>query len=78
LPAALYVGGMKSYTFLYRCPTTGHRVQGLVRANAHPTDEIAAYETVTCLACSGVHLVNPSSGRVLGAGTTPDHRTPHV
>jgi hypothetical protein len=25
------------------------------------------YESVSCLACSGVHFVDPVSGRVLGA-----------
>jgi len=60
---------MESYTFLYRCPNTSHKVQGLVRGNACSADN-TVYETVTCLACNGVHLVNPSSGRVLGADTT--------
>ena len=68
----LYVGCMESYTFLYRCPTTGHKVQGLVRGDAHSTDEAVTYETVTCLACNGVHLVDPSSGRVLGGDITLD------
>jgi len=62
---------MDSYTFLYRCPSTGHKVQGLVPGNARSADD-AAYEAVTCLACNGVHLVNARSGRVLGANTTPD------
>jgi hypothetical protein len=65
----LYVGRMD--TFLYRCPKTGHKVQGLVRANARSAD-YTVYETVMCLACNGVHLVNPSSGRVLGADITAD------
>jgi len=67
----LYVGGMERNTFLYRCPTTGHKVQGLVPANARSTDD-AGYESITCLACNGVHLVNPRSGRVLGAAAKPD------
>jgi len=66
-----YVGRMENFTFLYRCPTTSHKVQGLVRGNARSTDD-TAYETVTCLACKGVHLVNPSSGHVLGADITWD------
>jgi hypothetical protein len=61
----LYVGEMESYTFLYRCPATGHKVQGLARGKPHSTDETATYEAVTCLACNGVHFVNPSSGRAL-------------
>ena len=57
---------MASYTFLYRCPTTGHKVQGIVRDTpAAPTDT-ATYETVTCTACARVHLINPRNGRVAG------------
>jgi hypothetical protein len=50
--------------FLYRWPATGYRVQGFV------SEEIPAegdtYETLTCIACQRVHLVNPRTGRVLG------------
>jgi hypothetical protein len=48
---------------LFRCPTTGHRVQGLAHG---PTSE-NMYETVTCSACSRVHLVNPNTSHVAGA-----------
>ena len=52
-------------TFLYRCPSTGLRVQGwLADDPAEHSDE--SYEAVTCLACSRVHLVNPKSGKVIG------------
>jgi hypothetical protein len=47
--------------FLYRCPTTGYRVQGFVV----PADS-DAYEPVTCILCQRVHLVNPATGKVLG------------
>jgi hypothetical protein len=53
------------YTFLFRCPTTGHKVQGIVRAPV--PDDTSTYETMTCMACSRVHLVNPTSGHVAGA-----------
>jgi hypothetical protein len=68
----LYVGCMDSYAFLYRCPITGHKVQALGRGNARSIDGTVTYETVTCLACKGVHLVNASSGRVLGIDAAPD------
>jgi hypothetical protein len=68
----LYVGAMESHTFLYRCPTTGHKVQGLLHGRARCADDTATYETVTCLACNGVHLVNPRSGRIIGAEIMPD------
>ena len=51
------------YTFLFRCPTTGHKVQGIVRAPV--PDDTSTYETMTCMACSRVHLVNPTSGTLL-------------
>jgi hypothetical protein len=45
------------HPFIYRCPTTGLNVQGL--AEDH-------YQAVQCLACQGVHLVNPATSNVLG------------
>lgn len=50
--------------FLYRCPNTGLRVQGFVAEDV--PDDADSYETITCLACQRVHLVNPVSGKVLG------------
>jgi hypothetical protein len=50
---------------IYRCPATGVKVQ------AWFADDVSAnngetYESLTCLACSQVHLVNRSTGRTLG------------
>ncbi len=53
-------------TFVYRCPKLGLPVQGWT-ADDPSADGGDAYETVTCTACRQVHLVNPSTGRVLGA-----------
>ncbi len=50
--------------FLYRCPNTGKTVQGFSAEDV--SDEPDTYETVTCLACRQVHLINPSTGKVLG------------
>ena len=52
-------------TFVYRCPATGQNVQGFIADD--PGDD-ATYEPVTCTACTRVHLINPKSGKVLGAG----------
>ena len=52
--------------FLYRCPNTGFRVQGFVADDVSKGPE--SYEAVTCIACQQVHLVNPTSGKVLGGG----------
>jgi hypothetical protein len=53
-------------TFLYRCPKTRLRVQGWVADD--PNQPEKRYEAVTCLACGGVHLVNPASGRTIDDG----------
>ena len=54
---------MTNHTFLYRCPNTGHKVQGV--ALRKPEDS-GTYETVTCAACNRMHLVNPTTGHVAG------------
>jgi len=52
-------------TFLFRCPNTSQNVQGFTAEEV--SDDPDAYESVTCLACRRVHMVNPASGKVLGA-----------
>ena len=52
--------------FLYRCPITGFNVQGWVADD--PTeggDE--TFVPVNCVVCTRVHLVNPKTGKVIGA-----------
>jgi hypothetical protein len=51
--------------FLYRCPNTGFRVQGWSVNDDSENGDV--YESVNCLACSRLHLVNPKTGRTLGA-----------
>lgn len=51
--------------FVYRCPTTGLRVQGWSADEEGPKDG-DAYQPATCLACQRVHLVNPATGKVIG------------
>jgi hypothetical protein len=51
--------------FPYRCPNTGDNVQAWVADD--PEDEDLTYVQVTCLACAEAHLVNPKTGKVLGA-----------
>jgi hypothetical protein len=51
-------------TFLYRCPSTGLMVQGWVVGD--PT-RAKSYEAMTCTACMRIHLVNPKTGKVVGA-----------
>ncbi len=47
--------------FLYRCPATGLRVQGLDPSHEVGDDDDVAL-LVTCHACGRAHLVNPMSG----------------
>jgi len=56
--------GWTMATFVFRCPSTGLKVQGW-SAEEIP-DEPNTYETITCTACGQLHLVNPSTGRALG------------
>jgi hypothetical protein len=51
-------------TFIYRCPNTALRVQGFA---ADDTTEDDFFFPMTCTACSRVHLVQPTTGKVLGA-----------
>jgi len=54
-------------TVIYRCPKTGQNVQSWF-ADDVSEDISDTFETVTCAACGGVHLVNPKTGKTLGAG----------
>lgn len=53
-------------TFLFRCPNTGYRVQDFI-AEEDASDDPEDYQAVTCLACKQSHLVNLTTGKVLGA-----------
>jgi len=50
-------------TFLYRCPNTRQTVQGWSADEVTDDDE---YQSIACLACAQLHLVNPKTGKVLG------------
>jgi len=57
---------------LFNCPRTGNKVQALLAEEATGVGTRyegagTRYETVSCLACSGIHLVDPIDGKVLGA-----------
>jgi hypothetical protein len=56
-------------TFLYKCPVTGHNVQGLIDGEVNQGADV--HEAVVCLACRQTHLVNPATGAVLGAKDRP-------
>ena len=50
---------------IFRCVQTGMNVQVWL-PDAEPTDQADSYETVTCPACTRLHLVNKSTGKILG------------
>jgi hypothetical protein len=50
--------------FAYRCPNTALNVQGFTADDPGDDD---SYVPVTCIICTRVHLVNPRSGKVVGA-----------
>ena len=50
--------------FLFRCPATGQNVQGWTADDGSEDEDV---QPVTCLVCQRVHLVNPKTGKVLGA-----------
>jgi hypothetical protein len=44
-------------TFLYRCPNTGQTVQGWSTDEVKDNDD-DTYQSLACVACTRVHLVN--------------------
>jgi len=53
-------------TRVFFCPHTGQRVQGWF-ADDGSENGGDTYQGVTCLACNQLHMVNPRTGKVLGA-----------
>jgi len=51
---------------LFNCPRTGETVQGIFADEAFSAGD-PRYEPVSCLACAGVHFIDPVSGAALGA-----------
>jgi hypothetical protein len=52
--------------FLYRCPNTGLNVRAWVADDPTGRAE-GTYDSFTCTACMRLHMVNPATGKVLGA-----------
>ena len=50
---------------IYRCPRTRRNVQGWFGDDVS-ANEGEPYETVKCLACKRVHLINRLTGKALG------------
>jgi hypothetical protein len=58
--------GLRMAACVFLCPHTGQRVQGWFADDASENGG-ETYEGVTCLACKQLHMVNPQTGKVLGA-----------
>ena len=50
---------------IFRCVQTGMNVQVWLPEET-PSDRVDSYESVTCPACARLHLVNKTTGRILG------------
>ena len=55
----------KMVKLIFRCIRTGMNVQ-IEMPDMAPTDHADSYESVTCPACTGIHLINKTTGRTLG------------
>jgi hypothetical protein len=55
----------KMVRLIFRCARTGMNVQIEMPEKA-PTDHADSYESVTCPACTRIHLVNKTTGKMLG------------
>ena len=53
---------------LFDCPRTGQKVQSLI-AEETVGEGDPRYEPVVCLACSGIHFIDPVRGGMPGAKT---------
>lgn len=51
--------------FLYRCPTTGQSVQGVMDEGENKP-AVDYYQAVECAACGLIHFVMPGTGKVMG------------
>jgi hypothetical protein len=52
--------------FIFKCPRTGMNVQHWQADEVVPGDPQCTYETVVCQACSRLHFINRSTGKLLG------------
>jgi hypothetical protein len=51
---------------IFKCPRTGLNVQHWLAEDAAPDDPHGTHDTVVCQACSGIHFINRSTGKLLG------------
>jgi len=54
---------------VFKCPRTGLNVQHQLD-ESNPDDPNSTYESVVCKACTRLHFINRSTGRLLGQDRT--------
>jgi hypothetical protein len=52
---------------IFKCPLTGMNVQHWLADEPATDNSTTSHETVVCQACSRLHFINRSSGKLLGA-----------
>jgi hypothetical protein len=58
-------------TLLFRCPITGHNVQGWIPEDTRADPPYQVFISLRCSACGQMHAVNPATAEVLGTGRSP-------
>jgi hypothetical protein len=51
--------------FIFCCLTTGQNVQGYSERDEQPPSGQRQYESVMCLACQQLHIVDSATGRLM-------------
>ncbi len=52
--------------FVFRCPRTGMNVQHSLDEKLTTGQPESIYEAVVCKACTGLHFINRTNGKLLG------------
>jgi hypothetical protein len=51
---------------VFKCPRTGMNVQHSLEKKATAENSDSVYEAVVCKACTGLHFINRTNGKLLG------------
>jgi len=51
---------------LFKCPTTGQNVQWSAEETSGEKGPSVTYKSIPCPACTRLHFMNPSTGKLLG------------
>jgi hypothetical protein len=51
---------------VFKCPRTGMNVQHWIAEGATQDDPHGTHETVVCKACTRLHFINRTTGKLLG------------